>query len=453
MLRFIDCRRALLLLLCIQVLPSAAQVSPFPETPPGPKPEVSHSPGETNATPATFDDLVERARRGNPQWAAARTVPQAAEGELLQAGLTPNPAIALGTGIEAPFRNNGTSLSWSQELELGGKRQARLRAAEARLEAARQQTREVERELLLQLRNAFVDLLYAQEVETLRSDALRLSQQSLELTRGRLNAGDVAGVDVMQFQVQVALRLSEYEQAQGNVAAGRTLLSRLLGDPPKSSLSVRGKLGRSQTLPELSQLQAIASSRADLLRAVAQAEAAQKEIVVQETRGISNLTTTLGLGRERTFIDGDSISPRGIISNINDANWTASLQLSIALPINDTNRGNIEKAKAEAEGARLSSQSAEQIVRGEVAQAYTQWQAAVRSLEPLQETDLEVARQAQAIVEESYKLGYRTLYDVLQSRQQYLQLRLARLDAQRSLELSLARLEAAIGQPLGGDPP
>ncbi len=453
MLRFIDRYRGLILLACLQVLPAVAQNASVSENPAVIPAETAPPISESPPTPFGFDELLDRARSGNPQWAAAQTLPLAAQGEVLQAGMRPNPVIGLGTGIEAPFRNTGTSLSWSQELELGGKRQARLEAAQARLEAAQRQAQEVERELLLELRNAYVELLYSQALEALKSEALELSERSLTLTRGRLDAGDVAGVDVMQFEVQVAQRRSEFEETRGRVLAAQALLNRLVGEPSGIPISVRGELGKSYSLPELLVLQQISDGRADLLLADARARAAEREIAVQETRGISNLTTTLGIGRERTYIDGDAISPRGIISNINDSGWTASLQLSIPLPINDTNRGNIEKARAEAEGTRLTREATQQIVRGEVAQAHAQWSAASRSLEPLQESNLENARQAQRIVEESYKLGYRTLYDVLQSRQQYLELRQAQLDARRSLDLALARIEAAIGQPLGDNQP
>lgn len=193
--RFISCFRVLILTLCLQVLPALAQIDPPPENRPSDPAIALPLPAPVSLAPMTFNELLERARLGNPQWAAARTLPTAAEGDLLQAGMRPNPVIGLSTGVEAPFRSTGTNLSLSQELELGGKRRARLEEAKAQLEFARQKAREVERELLLELRNAYIDLLYAQELLDLRTEALHLSEESLELTRGRLKAGDVAGIE------------------------------------------------------------------------------------------------------------------------------------------------------------------------------------------------------------------------------------------------------------------
>ncbi len=443
------------LLLLLLTAGEAQTVSLPPENPPvpGEAPLVVDAEAELSS-PMSYDQLLQLARTRNPEWAAALAGPRAAEGELLQAGMTPNPVVQASTDIELPFRVERAGLSLSQEIELGGKRRARIAAATARLEAARYRALEVERTLRLQLRTAYVDILYAQLLQTLRTDALRLSERALELGRGRLKAGDVAGVDVMQLEVDTARRRAELEEATGQLLSARTVMTRLFGVPLGSDFRlVEEGWAVLDAIPELANLQGVASQRPDLLRAIAEADAAEKEITVQRTAGISNLTASVGLGRERPFIDGDAFNPPGIIDSVRESNWALSLSLSIPIPINDTNEGNIRKAQAEAEGARLTSAAARQIVETEVAQAYTELQAALRSLQPLEETALERARQVQEITEQAYRLGERSLFEVLQSRQQYLELRQARIDAQRSLELARARLEAAIGNPIGGPIP
>ena len=463
MLSLTRCRNALALLVAFVVLQAAAVVAQTaPEAPslPSPAPATPSPPSvepAAQAPPLSLPQLFELGRSRNPEWAAALAGPRAAEGELLQAGMTPNPEVSVSIDYELPFQGErfhaeNAGLAVSQEFELGGKRKARLAAATARLEAARQKAREVERQLRLELHNTYAELLYAQLLQALRAEVLRTSEASLTLTEGRLKAGDVAGVDVMQMRVDVALRRSELEEATGRVRSASTGLTRLFGESLGATVTVAGQLGSPREIPPLAELHQVASTRADLLQANAESEAATKEIAVQETSGISNLTASLGLNREHLLIDEDAISPHGIISGIDDRAWVASIQLSIPIPINNTNEGNIIRARAEADGARLQKDVAAQKVHTEVSQAYAEWEAALRTLEPLQDTALDNARQSYEIVDQAYRLGHRSILDVLQARQEYLQVRLARLEALRSVELSIAKLEAVTGSPLGEEP-
>jgi cobalt-zinc-cadmium efflux system outer membrane protein len=450
MLSLTRCFSALVLFVALALQAAVAQSATE-----APLPSSAPSPTELRAqAPLSLPQLLQLGRSRNPEWAAALAGPRAAEGELMQAGMTPNPQASVGTDLELPvqgdpFHVESAGVAVSQQFELGGKRQARIAAATARLEAARQRALEVERQLRLELHTNYAELLYAQLLQALRAEVLSTSQASLQLTEGRLKTGDIAGVDLIQMRVDVALRRSELEQATGRVRSASTGLTRLFGESLGATVSVYGELGSPREMPPLAELHQLASSRPDLLQASAEAEAAEREISVQKTSGISNLTASLGLTREHLLIDEDAISPHGIINGIDDRAWVAGIQLSIPIPINDTNEGNIIRARAEAEGAKLRKDVAAQKVHTEVSQAYAEWEAALRTLEPLQDTALDNARQAYEIVDQAYRLGHRSLLDVLQARQEYLQVRLARLEALRSLELSLAKLEAVAGTPLG----
>lgn len=397
-----------------------------------------------------FAQLLEMARAKNPEWAAASVVVKAAQGELAQAAMTPNPTLQVSSVVELPIRLEAAGLSVSQVLELGGKRQARIEAATARLEAATFQAAETERQLRYGLRQVYVQVIYANSFQQLREQALQLAESTEKLTAGRLKAGDVAGVDLMQAQVEVSRRRSELAAAKGERISQVVALGRLIGSPTNLELDFdfAENLGVSRTLPALADLQKLAQSRPDLLLSGAQHIASQKEIKVQETQGISNLQASLGLTRENLLTNQSTLNSIAPASD-SSARWTANLSLSIPLPLNDTNQGNIEKAQALAKGAQLSQQISQQKVQNEVLQAFVLWQAALDSLQPLETRAVENARQAMQITDQSYRLGYRSLLNVLQSRQEYLELRKSQLEAQRNLELAFARLEAAVGNSLG----
>lgn len=403
----------------------------------------------------TFEQLLEIARAKNPEWNAAQIVVKAAQGELVQAAMTPNPTIQVNSLVELPIRLESAGLSVSQVLELGGKRQARLEAATARLEAATHRAKETERQLRYELRQVYVQVIYSESLQELRQQALQFAEGTELLTASRLKAGDVAGVDLMQAKVDVSRRRSEVSAAKGDRLSQIVLLNRLLGSPLNTDLTFvpSSTLGATKMIPELPDLQSLAQNRPDLLLAGAELNASQKEVRVQETVGISNLQASLGLNRENLLTNSGALVSGAASQNDSSARWTANLSFSIPLPLNDTNQGNIQKAQALFQGAQLSQQISQQKVQNEVLQAFLLYQAALSALEPLEQTVVENAQQAMQITDQSYRLGYRSLLNVLQSRQEYLELRKTQLEAQRNLELAVARLEAAVGNPLGGNQP
>jgi outer membrane protein, heavy metal efflux system len=395
-----------------------------------------------------FARALDLARTHNPEWRAVAAGPRAAAGDVLQAGMTPNPVVTLRSNIELPFTLESAGIAVSQEFELGGKRDARIALATARSHLAEFRARETERQLLLQLQSSFAEGLYLQRLLTLRQELLTMAEQTLDLTRKRLQLGDVAGVDVMQLETEVARRRAAAQEVAGRLRATRAVLTRMLGEPPTVEVQLEGELGVRESLPPLDQLTQIAQARPDLRAAAAENEAAQRDIDLQRARGVSNLTASLGLTRERTLIDGDAFRPRGVVEGLDERSWVVGVSVGIPLPINDTNEGNIQRAQAVAEGTALQQDAQRQRVALEVAQAYYEWLAARDVATTLGSSAVARARQVIDITIQAYQLGYRTLLNVLQARQEYVDLQVQRLEALRSQELALTRLQAAIGGSL-----
>jgi cobalt-zinc-cadmium efflux system outer membrane protein len=405
--------------------------------------------GPVRAQPElTLSQALAQAEQKNPSLAAKGLAPRVAEGDLVQAGMTPNPVLSLQTDVENLSLIESVGLNLQQELELGGKRQARLAVAQARLDQARFQQAEARRQLRLDVKVAFFELLYQQRVVSVRREALTLSEETLELTRKRLSLGDVAGLDVIQLEAEVARRRSSLAQSEGQRASQAAELARLLGSPEQTALVVTGELTTPSAEISLATLREQALKRPDLEAAQANLSATQANIGLQEANGVANLTVSGGLSRERLFIDGDAVSPAGLISSIDDRSWVASVQLSLPLPINNTNEGNILKARAEAEQAVFERESLQQKVFSEVTRAHVEWEAARAARLPLTEIALDRSRQALELTNRAYNLGARSLLNVFQARQDYVEAHLAELSAAREEALSRARLEAAVGNDL-----
>jgi cobalt-zinc-cadmium efflux system outer membrane protein len=95
------------------------------------------SPLYAQTRPLTLADAVSRAQQRAPALVAAEAALRAADANVDVAALPPNPTLSyqaenvLGTGRYADFGSSERTLSVSIPIELGGKREARRRVAEA----------------------------------------------------------------------------------------------------------------------------------------------------------------------------------------------------------------------------------------------------------------------------------------------------------------------------------
>ena len=114
------------------------------------------------APPLTLASAVQQALAQHPDLAAARREIEAAQGALDQAGVYQNPALS----VELEDLRQGrrtTTMMLSQPFELGGKRAARVTAAERAVDVARAQLQARQTDLQASVTAAFFDALIAQE--------------------------------------------------------------------------------------------------------------------------------------------------------------------------------------------------------------------------------------------------------------------------------------------------
>ena len=104
------------------------------------------APSRALAEPVTLAEALARASSTSPIITAAEADVAAAQGRAQQAGFRPNPELDLevenfaGTGGFSGVNDAETTLAIGQRFELGGKRTARRRAAEAEEDLRRTST-------------------------------------------------------------------------------------------------------------------------------------------------------------------------------------------------------------------------------------------------------------------------------------------------------------------------
>src|SRR5260221_3558216 len=143
---------------------------------------------------------------------------RAAEARIIQAKLVPNPEISLEgedftrANVRSATESMQNTLELSQLIELGGKRNSRVREAQFDREATEWDYQEKRLEVLKLTSLAFIDVLSAQRNVQLAEGNVQLTEAAVPVTHKRVEAGKASDVELLRTNTAVAaarIRLTE----------------------------------------------------------------------------------------------------------------------------------------------------------------------------------------------------------------------------------------------------
>src|SRR5215510_5889968 len=176
------------------------------------------------AAGVSFDQLAQTALAQNKSLQAAREQLRQAEGRLKQAGLTPNPSLDLSRTTDVLFANEGETgfgVTLSQPFELGGKRPKRIQVSEAEVELAKAEIADAERQLIGQLKTAYLRAAETSARLNFFERSRGLNQQMAQVMAVRLSSGDASRLESHLLQAEnnriEAQRLSAESQLMQEV--------------------------------------------------------------------------------------------------------------------------------------------------------------------------------------------------------------------------------------------
>jgi outer membrane protein, heavy metal efflux system len=379
-----------------------------------------------HSAPMTLSQALKRVAERNPELAVSELEIQAVTARISQAGVKPNPEVefvaenlAFPFGGSSFFHYTETTLGFSQRLELGGKRDLRIRAAEKEVTVATRELEVKKAELFAATSQAFSDVLVGQERVTNQIELNRLTQQSFAVVVGRVAAGKVSPVEQTRAAVALASAQLEEEKRKRALAAAKDRLAALWGGGRADIDSVLGKFEIPPVIPNLQE--SCMQANPEMKLAVAASESRDAALALEMANRKPDLTFNAGLRR---------LNPE------NEQVWLAGV--SIPLPIFDKRQGAIAEARARLEQSRLREQTVVWRLRSALTQATHEHESALLEAKTLSESALPAAREAAAAMEEGYRLGKFEFLNVLDA-----QRTLAELQG-RYIEAVASGLKAAI---------
>jgi len=404
-----------------------------------------------------IDEVVKQALEHNRTLkAASQNFAQAQELALAQAGLRfPQVSLSAGIGRQKygaeflggvfrvpPFTYFAVGPSVSYTLDYTGGIARSVEEQEAQAEVARQQ---LQATYLTVSGQAVMQTLtiasIGAQIETIET-ILQQDRDNLRLVRTAFETGQVARIDVVSAESQIASDLSLLPPLRQDLSRARHALSLILGRTPEAQLPQDLQLGAIVLPLELpvSLPSELAHRRPDILAAEASLHAATSAVGVAESNLYPKIQLTGTLGQQ-------SPTPGGLFEGSGTA-W--SLLSGLTMPLFDGGALRAER-RAAVDAMRASASSYEQTVLEAFSQVADLLDALSHDAEQLAAEDQ--AQQAAGanlgMTREAYQEGNVGILQVLDAQRSYQRARLGFVRAQGQRYLDTVQLFLA----LGGTPP
>jgi cobalt-zinc-cadmium efflux system outer membrane protein len=395
--------------------------------------------------------ILARALAQNPALKAFRKQIAEAKGQFLQSKLSPSPQLQVqfsDSGLIGESGEREVTVAYDHTFEVGGKRGKRISVAKLRLEIARLEVMNRERELKTEVLNKYAEAVAALGRLQATEKLLDLSKQNYDILKAQVQVGEVSQLDQGLLQVEVGRLQSDLLLIRNEAYRTILELKRLAGMNPTEELRLKSNMDYSTVTITLEDATAKAlRTRPDFLAAAREIGLEEAQIRLARAEGIPDLVGSIGYSQSHSRFDQFGFNRQKELVPIQDKDKLAIGSISLSLPFWNRNQGNVVAATARAEAARSKQKALEQQVRQEVSAAYSGYQAARKALQIFDGSILPKSQENLEIIRASYKLGELRLLDLINQQRQVLEISKEYNEALKQYFQATINLEAAIGQP------
>jgi cobalt-zinc-cadmium efflux system outer membrane protein len=377
------------------------------------------------------DEVVLIALWNNAAFQELLTEVHIARGDLIQAGLLPNPEV--GYFFEVPHK----PFKYVLDMPLESLWLRPIRMAAAGRESARicHRLTQAGLDLIRDARQGYADVLLAKGRLRVAEEAVKLHEQIADFADARLKAGDISVHEAATVRIDALRARQNATRAVYDVTLAEQRLRNLMGvgtgQRPLRLDETSPPLQADLDLPSLT-AKAVAT-RPDALAACQAAGAAAERLRLSKlswVRFLGTLDATSGRDKGHEFGPG----------------------FRVTLPIFNWNEGNVARASAEYERADRAQRTIHDQIVLDVQQAHVRYGQARAEIDVLQQ---QVEPQVEAAIrraESAYREGGTLYVVVLETTRQLLDTHLRREQLKGDLRRAWADLERSVGCHLDGAP-
>ena len=397
-------------------------------------PHLSHA--QTTATSLTLDRVVNLYIERNLELKAARYRLERTRADQIAARLRPNPSVSItaeNLRVSGPLIAGGLyeiGAAYSETFELGGKRAARMRVADAAAAAGEARFADEMRKGVAEVKRLYLEAVLARRSIDVATENRQTFQQLVQLNLARFQEGAIPESDLIKVRLERIKFDSAVRQAQLSFRQAMIRLAENLEDDTVAKQDVPTTIELRLIDPNLELLRQMAlSERPDVQAAEREVEASRERLTLEAARGHSDITPFVGYKR----LADDNTLMAGI---------------SMPLKIRDRNQAGIARAKADEKAAEALLEVAKSHTIAEVDAAYEAVQTAREQVQTFRDELLNQADESRSIALAAYEEGATQLLSVLEAQRTRAEVRQQYFRTLFDYQVSLAELELAVGKDI-----
>jgi outer membrane protein len=395
----------------------------------------------------TLEEALAQAYLNNPTLLSQRAALRSTDEGVPQALAGWRPTVSMSATFAEQYGNSssggtvtkgtafekGAQVSVSQNIFDGFQTESQVDQAENLVLAARADLATTEQTVLFDAVSAFMNVLRDQAVLELNINNVQVLRRELEATQDRFEVGEVTRTDVSQAQSRLARAEAERVLAEGNLEISRANYKQVIGTPPGELVEPKPYSDLPKTLESA---QALASNdNPSVVSALYVEKAARDNVDVN----FGALLPSVSLDGSYSYFDspaiGTSTAEMGFIG------------ATVTIPIYQagTVYSEVRQSKQIVSQRRVEIAEAK---RAALENATSTWETLVSARASVKafEQEVEASRIALEGVQEESQAGLRTVLDVLDAEQEYLNARVDLVTSKTDEVIASYNLLSAIGE-------
>ncbi len=394
---------------------------------------------ETQEEALTLQECTHIALQNNPLILSSLQQHQASLARVKQARAFAQPSLNWDSDLQDKLFDFSNAGEWyfgiSQHFEFPSKQILRGRIASKESKELLQEIDQLKLDIVFLVKQAFYSLLLSQENLKYAQQNLELSKDFLQKAQFKFESGDVAKVEVLRAQVEVAKAENALRRIHNEVQLAKANLNYLMARRKYEPLEVIGELKAKPIDLDLGTLKQRALSFRPEMKKIRFSLERQN---LQKSFATQTYLPDFEIGINRHKMEGEGNW------------WDFTLSINIPLFFWQPAKGEIAEANANIRALQKDLEHLENAIALEVEDAYLNAVAATSQIEMFEEEILRQTEEVYNMLLYSYKEGDISSLELIDARRTLIESQTSYVDALFNYRLAIAALEKSIGQPLEG---
>lgn len=328
-----------------------------------------------------------------------------------------------------------TVLNVQQPLYRGGRTVAGVAQAEAEVQAERARLHAVEQQVLQSAVTAYMDVWRDEAVLQLNINNEKVLERQLEATKDRFNVGELTRTDVAQSESRLARATAERIGAEGILTASEAIYKAVIGTTPEPS-----------SLAPPSSLAGVPKGQDEVVSVAIGHNPNVVSTKFDETASERQIEVSRGQLLPEAFLAGEASHTENFTASQSETDLARGL-VQVTVPLYQQGLVSSQVRQSKQTSSQRKSQ-VEEAERGAERLAISAWAGleTAKAQSDSFRSEVRATRIALEGVRQENAVGARTILDILDAEQEYLDAQVRLVGAQRDVIVASYGVLAAMGR-------